>query len=82
MTITEHPSSTFKSAISKVKRASEHIRNIEETLSAMHEASTHALTIAERTRSSRIWHCQRLRRSSEPSLLPYCWGFEFFNRPA
>jgi hypothetical protein len=42
---TELPSSTFKSAVLKVKRANEHIRNIEQTLGAIHEASTHALTI-------------------------------------
>ena len=47
MTITKLPSSTFKSAVSKVKRAGEHIGNIEETLSAIHEASTHALTIKD-----------------------------------
>jgi hypothetical protein len=47
VTITELPSSRFKSAISKVKRASELIKDIEETLSAIHEASTQALTIKD-----------------------------------
>lgn len=42
---TELPSGTFKSAVSKVKRANEHIGNIENTLRAIREASTHALTI-------------------------------------
>ena len=42
---TELPSGTFKSAILKVERANEHIGNIEKTLNAIREASTHALTI-------------------------------------
>ena len=42
---TELPRSTFKSAILKVERANEHIGNIEKTLGAIREATTHALTI-------------------------------------
>jgi hypothetical protein len=45
VTITELRSIRFNSAISKVKRACEHIGNIEKTLGAIHEASAHALTI-------------------------------------